>query len=255
MNRPLQTILLASAATFSTLMLGACAHQPQQPVLLAQQILGPSDRLPPTFDGHGDHYAIRLGWLRLAELGSFMQGSFSSAQQARDDQEFLDIRLHMARIWPDRTDGTYLYVEQATAQALDRPYRQRVYRVTSLSPLSFKSEVFELPGSAEEIQKNFAGKWQEPQAFSSVTPDALRPRTGCHIILNWQSTGVFSGSTEDRKCPSELRGASYATSEVTIDSEKLVSWDRGFDANGKQVWGAVKGGYIFRRDQPVAEQN
>jgi hypothetical protein len=26
---------------------------------------------------------------------------------------------------------------------------------------------------------------------------------------------------------------------------KIVSWDRGFDASGAQVWGAEKGGYIF----------
>jgi CpeT protein len=25
----------------------------------------------------------------------------------------------------------------------------------------------------------------------------------------------------------------------------LLSWDRGWDVNGKQVWGAEKGGYIF----------
>lgn len=254
MNRAL-AIACTTAASTLALLLGACAHQPAQPAILAQQILGPADTLPPTWDGHGDHYAIRLGWLRLAELGSFMQGSFSSAQQAQDDPEFLDIRLHMARIWPDRSDGTYLYVEQATAQALERPYRQRIYRVTSLSPLSFKSEVFELPGSADDVQKNFAGKWQDPAAFAALAPESLRLRAGCHIILNWQTSGIFTGSTEDRKCGSELRGATHATSEVTIDQEKLVSWDRGFDANGKQVWGAVKGGYIFRRDQPVAEAN
>jgi hypothetical protein len=42
-----------------------------------------------------------------------------------------------------------------------------------------------------------------------------------------------------------LRGASYATSEVVITDEQLLSWDRGWDANGKQVWGAETGGYIF----------
>jgi hypothetical protein len=28
----------------------------------------------------------------------------------------------------------------------------------------------------------------------------------------------------------------------------ILSWDRGFDANGNQVWGAEKGGYIFKKD-------
>jgi hypothetical protein len=25
----------------------------------------------------------------------------------------------------------------------------------------------------------------------------------------------------------------------------MTSWDRGYDAQGSQVWGAVEGGYIF----------
>jgi hypothetical protein len=27
----------------------------------------------------------------------------------------------------------------------------------------------------------------------------------------------------------------------------LLTWDQGFDKDGKQVWGAVKGGYEFKR--------
>jgi len=50
-----------------------------------------------------------------------------------------------------------------------------------------------------------------------------------------------------KDCPSELRGAKYATSEVTISKNGFVSWDRGFDENGNQVWGAEYGGYDFLR--------
>jgi hypothetical protein len=31
----------------------------------------------------------------------------------------------------------------------------------------------------------------------------------------------------------------------------MITWDRGFDAEGKQVWGATAGGYIFRRVDEV----
>jgi hypothetical protein len=27
----------------------------------------------------------------------------------------------------------------------------------------------------------------------------------------------------------------------------MISWDRGFDADGNQVWGAEGGGYVFHR--------
>jgi hypothetical protein len=42
-----------------------------------------------------------------------------------------------------------------------------------------------------------------------------------------------------------MRGATYATSEVVINKQMLESWDRGWDASGKQMWGATKSGYQF----------
>ena len=47
----------------------------------------------------------------LEVLLSQMIGSFSSAEQAADDEDYFDIRLEMVPIWPDRQDGYWLYVE------------------------------------------------------------------------------------------------------------------------------------------------
>jgi hypothetical protein len=32
-----------------------------------------------------------------------------------------------------------------------------------------------------------------------------------------------------------------------IDRDKMITWDRGFDENSNQVWGATKGGYVFKK--------
>ena len=44
-----------------------------------------------------------------------------------------------------------------------------------------------------------------------------------------------------------MRGASYASSIVTLTPKYLLSWDRGYNKEGEQVWGAEKGGYMFRK--------
>jgi hypothetical protein len=36
---------------------------------------------------------------------------------------------------------------------------------------------------------------------------------------------------------------------VEVRPDGLVSWDRGFDADGQQVWGAEKGPYVFTRSE------
>jgi CpeT protein len=181
----------------------------------------------------------------LDTLASWMSGSFSSAEQAAEDPEnYRDVRLHMTPIWTDRADGPWLYVEQAMAATLEKPYRQRVYRLSKGKTTGeFESAVFELPGDPLV----FAGAWREPELVAGVTPRDLSEKKGCSIILQFQE-GAFRGSTIGTECLSTLRGAAYATSEVTIESDRLISWDRGFDAEGWQVWGTDKGGYIFVKE-------
>ncbi len=177
----------------------------------------------------------------LERLRSWMTGSFSSAAQSAADPDFRDIRLHMAPIWPERTDGVWLYVEQAVAATPDQPYRQRVYRLRQLDAGHFESQVFELADPARAV-----GAWRLPRPLAELGPDHLEERVGCAIQLRWAGD-AFVGSTRDRQCASELRGATWASSEVTLTADRLLSWDRGFDAAGEQVWGAVTGGYVFDR--------
>ena len=179
----------------------------------------------------------------LQDLARYMIGSFSSAEQAAQDTAFLDIRLETWPIWEDRNDGIWLYVEQADAEALDTPYRQRVYRLTAGTDGTFLSTIYSLPGDP----LRFAGAWRNPEPLGELTPGSLVEREGCTVVLRREPGGDFVGSTVDRSCPSDLRGASYATTEVRVSEGELLSWDRGFDEEGRQVWGSRAGGYLFRK--------
>lgn len=184
----------------------------------------------------------------LDQLVSWMAGSFSSAAQAATDDSFFDVRLHMTPIWTGRTDGRWFYVEQAVADSQDRPYRQRVYRVRRVAPDLYESAVYSLPDPDVAI-----GAWRLEDPLVDLAPAELTPRTGCEILVRRRGD-AYVGSTLGRLCPSDLRGASFATSDVRLDAAGLVSWDRGFDAAGTQVWGARTGGYVFERIDPSAEE-
>lgn len=180
-------------------------------------------------------------------LLAYMTGSFSSEAQSKADSNFYDIRLHMVEIQMGNQPGNWLYVEQALGSAQDKPYRQRVYQVVEISLGIYESRVYEF-----ENPLQYAGGWNDESKLSNLTFDKLILRDGCSITLKYEHELVgdininrFVGSTGATSCPSSLRGASYATSEVVITEDQLLSWDRGWDANGKQVWGAETGGYIF----------
>lgn len=180
----------------------------------------------------------------LEELARFMVGSFSSAAQAAEDpQNFKDIRLQVARIWKGRSDGIWLYVEQAAADALVRPYRQRVYRLTALPDGRFRSDIFTFKGDPLK----HAGSARQADPLATLAPEDLETRRGCAVLLTADGRGGYAGATHARDCESNLRGAVYATTEVKVDALGMVSWDRGYDAAGRQVWGATAGGYRFLR--------
>lgn len=180
----------------------------------------------------------------LTRLVGYMQGSFSSAAQAARDSSYFDIRLHMAPIWKKQSKGGHwLYVEQAMASRQEAPYRQRVYHVHRNAQGQLVSEVFTF-----SQPKRMAGQWKQPEPLTALTPDSLQLRTGCAIVLHAEGD-AFVGKTGDKTCPSDLRGAAFATSEVRITPDKLLSWDRGFDSTGKQVWGATQGGYEFIKEK------
>lgn len=179
---------------------------------------------------------------RADTLAQWMAGTYTSeAQASTDPDNFFNVRLIMVPIWPERADGRWLYVEQAMATALEAPYRQRIYQVTAEGG-GFESTVYTLPGNPLD----YAGAWQDPARFDSLSPEMLAEREGCEIMLTWdEASQSYSGATVAQNCPSDLRGAKYATSEVTVTPSALTSWDRGFDADGNQVWGARLGGYRF----------
>ena len=77
----------------------------------------------------------------------------------------------------------------------------------------------------------------------------MTKREGCAVYLNKQKDGSFKGSTKNDECKSDFRGASYATSKVEMKEGSLISWDQGFDEENKQVWGAEKGGYVFKKQK------
>jgi len=172
------------------------------------------------------------------ELIAIMQGTYSSEKQSIADTTYFNISLRMVPIW--KSKGHYLYVEQALFKKQDKPYRVRIYKVSQPNDSTFISEIYTLKN-----EKDWIGQWKNPQAFDALAETDIELKPGCEVVLKRIGKNKFAGSTGQKTCPSELRGASYASSKVTVTPTQILSWDQGFDKDGKQVWGATKAGYVF----------
>ena len=182
---------------------------------------------------------------KIDQLTDWMQGHFDSSKQAKADKDFFEIHLNMKQIWPAQKEATWLYVEQAAAGYLDKPYRQRVYKVEQTDENQYASHVYLLPEN-----ETYIGAHNQTEKFDAITPADLKIKQGCTVYLAWdEAKAMFTGSTKADECKSTLRGASYATSKVMISATAIMSWDQGFNAENKQVWGAEKAGYVFDKSK------
>jgi len=177
----------------------------------------------------------------LKELLGIMQGSFNSEIQSQVDSTYFNISLHMYPIWENNA-GHFLYVEQALNSKQNKPYRQRIYEVKRVNDSTFSSAIYKL-----NVDSLWVGKWKTPKDFDSISINDIKLKAGCEVVLKREEPNYFVGKTGDKTCESTLYGASFATSEVEIFEDKIISWDRGFNAEGEHIWGAEKGGYIFNK--------
>lgn len=179
-------------------------------------------------------------------FSDWLSGAFDSSAQAAADLQYFAIQLVACPVDATEIGEQVLYVEQAVMDSPDQPYRQRLYLIEgdAVEPLVATSEVF-LLDAPEEVVGICDLDPDERPAFSDA--DAAL-KESCGVRTTWEEDeAMFVGGTVGEGCESTRDGASYATAEVEVSADLMTSWDRGFDADGDQVWGATAGPYEFLR--------
>ena len=176
----------------------------------------------------------------LKTLTGYMTGEFNNAEQVSTDTTFINIFQRMTPIMKNNPEGTWLYLEQSTANDQEKPYRQRVFHLTLANDSTILSKMYELKNP-----KQYIGGWKDETKLATITIDSLASRDGCELYIQKVDKEIFRGINLDRQCPSSLRGAIYSTTQLVIYPDRLVSWERGWDKNDVQVWGSVNGAYAF----------
>ena len=183
----------------------------------------------------------------LEQLGRIMLGTYTNTKQYQANKEdFYHVIMKLHRIWEDRDDAIWMYIEQAQFDVQDRPYRQRVYKVFRGERDTLISEVYTLPDSKSAI-----GKGADANFWKDIPPTKLIAREGCAVYLTRKANALYVGSTLPNTCQSSMAGASFAHSTVTIGLDVFESLDQGFDQEGKLMWGSEKGAYSF---EPYQEE-
>ncbi len=145
-----------------------------------------------------------------------------------------------------------LYAEIARADALHRPYRRAIFQLYRHSG-NVRLRTLEFRNPEHETVGMMTGIWLTPGLFPDVPRDSLIATLD--LALSRDGDG-YKGKTP-YPYPTAAGGAVEMTSELTITRNRLTTADRGYDTDGKVVWGAAgDANYSYERfDHPFRLQD
>jgi len=175
---------------------------------------------------------------------------FSRDQASRDPDNYFNIRL-MTCPAAEMVDGSkVLYFEQAFWRTPQKPFRQRFYMVKPC-PKELRCDVEVSSYAIRDVEEygNFCDRPKDQRPLpEEVIGDIAEHLTT--IYLKRCERGkrcLYEGSTPPGGFPNSWNGATYCTSELAIvKNNEIHTWDRGYDDDGNQVWGAKEGPYEFK---------
>jgi hypothetical protein len=123
-----------------------------------------------------------------------------------------------------------------TARSFRSPYRQRLCVTRDNGDRRVASDVYTIYDDEMWVGRCSRGE------TATFTPAQVSLRQTCTVYLIQDGDG-FEGGTDGERCCSHLGGADNPVSEATLTRTEALSWDRGFDSSGNQVWGVKAGPY------------
>ncbi|ELR97952.1 chromophore lyase CpcT/CpeT [Gloeocapsa sp. PCC 73106] len=174
---------------------------------------------------------------------NYLVGTMDATTQPNPESEPVQVRMTtcIVQLEPSVRGSVLLYQEQALNNELLKPYRQRFLEITA----SEDKEIIESKSYRPNQPDSWSGFCSLHETERVITTDDLGESV-CSVFLRPLAT-IYLGKTPPEGCPANVRGAVKITNTIILHSQGMETWDRGFDAQNNQVWGAKDQSYQFRK--------
>ena len=162
-------------------------------------------------------------------------GVFSTYEQHQRDSTFDNVVVITNLIRKDDEGVYWIYTEQGEFLNYT-PYRKRVYEL-KLVDGKILQNIYYIKNESSFSYLN----------ASTITPNDVYIKDGCDIEIKKVDNRFYVGNTKDKRCIATFRGSSYTTTDFIVLKNEIRSWERGWDLNDNQVWGSMRGYYIYKK--------
>lgn len=184
----------------------------------------------------------------MQRFTAVLEGDFSNEAQHKSDARYPHVMLHIRRIWKERSDAHWYYLEQYPFGLPEEPYVQTVFGVTTQGPDSLRLARYTIPNEREHL-----GSWQEKRPLRDLRPSDLRPLSNCDVFLEKAERTHFIGSTKGSDCRYFflVNGADYSVTKMDIGYNAILLDTEMFTDAGKKVFGVDTEAYIY---EPLVDE-
>jgi hypothetical protein len=196
----------------------------------------------------------------VQNIVSYLVGVMDTSEQAATNKKVSNVRMTTCKIAVVPTENNletdrinnnsssvFLYQEQAITPKLNEPYRQRFLEI--LAKDRGVNQVESKSYKPIEMEK-WIGFCDKTETERIVSASELGTYI-CSVLLKQSVANyikpLYIGETQTGGCPANVRGATSISNTIYLFPDGMNTWDRGFDANGTQVWGAANEAYKFRK--------
>jgi hypothetical protein len=189
-------------------------------------------------------------------LASWLAGDFSNAEQAIANPPFFAhirvcIRPLPATPFPEITEGTWMYSEQAYDFEINHPYRTAVLHIVS------RGDHLEIENYKLKAAEQYFGASRQPDRLQTLTSEQIEKQLGCNMIVHRTEQNSFKGAIEPGKncCVVRKGKSTYLNNEFEVGEHFFNSLDRGHDPEtDEMVWGSIAGAFEFSKKASFATE-
>jgi CpeT protein len=174
-------------------------------------------------------------------MADWFTGEFSTKGETLIDATSGHQQIRVVRIWESRED-LWVYYEQSKLDSAHNPHRQWIFAIEEEQENLYLLQPHRLPNMAEL-------KGNRSQAFleNHIDISDLEEIGGCELFVEYDGFASFTASTVEDYCDTKYQGADILHIKFNLMEDKFDWWEKGFDENGKQLWGAGKDPQVFRK--------
>lgn len=191
---------------------------------------------------------------KLERVSNMFIGHFSNVEFAEkldnpllSGQEVIGIR-----IWPERTDGIWIYSGWFKPDFPEEALSQGVFKFQRLSPDTISMIHYKFP----ERNDKYSYEWAKKEAFKKLKPKDLIFKDGCDQKIVKVGEDAYQVLHNPNLCPVEADGGiEYIKMDIRISSEYLDFHSSFYDAKKEIMVDYTDGNKFMRLDKNSPKYN